>query len=274
MLAQPLELVRMPPAPKRSTHSRLAHPIVPKVRLNEREYLALLGEMFDSLRTTDRASKSVLDKSVCMIKRLSSMRKAFDAISEVMLAQLGAFETQGELASTSEVYFLEWGDAREGCGDIIYLCRSVCERESPFNSWISSRVLSVSQHVLERALLRAGFETAKVELNDELMYAESLARSLFELFKAHKLYGKVYESECTKLINKGWHCSISLGCTKYILGHSEEGSPMILTFCGTRSVKKHTCVAEMIKPKGAFGKSHYRLDLNRLALWKPKDQIA
>lgn len=85
---------------------------------------------------------------------------------------------------------------------------------------------------------------------------------LFELLQTLRAYMQHYGAACHELMEKGWRCAVSIKGVKYILGRDDDGAPVTLTLYSSALILVDECLAEMIRPKGQYGKSQSIVDLN------------
>lgn len=226
------------------------------------EAQTMANELVASLRVLDKSIKenidiAAADMAVCKKSTASKKTAHHKRIRELMLSQLGASELLGRALGASTVFFIEpgeEGEAGEEGDDALYLCRAICSKSDPLNSWTSERLLRLSGHAISRAFMRrcawaSGYAVTTESLVEELcaLYA------VYEQYMsgAITLLGKM--SEFQRLSGHGWllHCGVN--DSQYIVGHQDQGFPCVRTVVSRKPDSLDDGALRMIPPKGRVG---------------------
>ncbi len=226
------------------------------------EAQTMANELVASFRVLDKSIKehidiAAADMAVCKKNTASKNTDYYKRIRELMLSQLGASELLGRAPDALTVFFIEPGEeceAGEEGDNALYLCRAICSKSDPLNSWTSERLIGLSVHAISRAFMRRCAWASGYAVT-----TESLVEELCALYAAYEQYisGAIFlagkTSEFQRLSGHGWllHCGVN--DSQYIVGQENEGVPCVRTVVSCKPDSLDNGALRMIPPKGRVG---------------------
>ena len=257
---------------KRGSGSSLA--FSSRVKPSACEARMMANELVSSLRVLDKSIKATIDLAASdmaggKIKSASKHAALYKRIRELMLSQLGAFEAPDCARASSTVYFIEPGEAAENGeagDDTLYLCRSVCSKSDPLNTWTSERLLALSGHAISRAFVRRCAWASGYAVT-----AQSLVETLCSLHAACDKYvdealpraGKAGEFQ--RLSRLGWLVQCGVNDSQYIVDQQDVSMPCVKTVISSKADSLDDGELRMIPPKGRFGLPRLAINITELA---------
>jgi hypothetical protein len=237
---------------------------------NACEAKAMTAELVSSLRVLDKSIKETIDLAAADMatsKKRSPRKQTthYKRIKELMLSQLGASELGNSAQASCTVFFIEPSNEVDNA---LYLCRSICSKSDPLNTWTSERLFALSSHALSRAFMRRCAWASGYAVT-----VDSLVEELCSLYGAYDQYvsrtipfsGKA--SAFQRLLRLDWLLQCGVNGSQYIVDLQDLSIPCIKTVVSSRVDSLNDGELRMIPPKGRFGLP--RLAMNAKGLQTP-----